>query len=29
MLDKLRLVIDGPAVTAYLLVVVLWVLLLG
>jgi hypothetical protein len=29
MLDKLRLVIDGPAVTLYLLVLVLWVMVLG
>jgi hypothetical protein len=29
MLDKLRLVIDGPAVTLYLLVLMLWVMILG
>jgi hypothetical protein len=29
MLNKLRLVIDGPAVTLYLLVLVLWVMVLG
>jgi hypothetical protein len=29
MLDKLRLVIDGPAVTLYLLVLVIYLMILG
>jgi hypothetical protein len=29
MLDKLRLVIGGPAVTAYLLVLVIYLMILG